>query len=386
MDVSRLPGLAAAALLGTAFLLAGCAESDPTAQRTKAMAATDTIPSGPVFDVRSVTLDARRRPEPDLLPRLRDLGVTHVTLVPFGWQRAADDPQVRIDTSDGWYSESHRGIRSLARQADSLGMGVILKPHIWIGGYDEQQDRSDIGFDAEAKWARWEESYRRFLLIYARLAEEIDADGLVVGTELSRPATTRSDFFRALADTVRTVYDGNLTYAANWHDEYDKITFWDALDYVGVQAYFPLVDTPDPSLDTLRDRWRTHRRTLSELHQRTGKPILFTEIGYRSARTAAKAPWRWPEKDGGAALDSALQARCYRAFLSTMQNTPWFTGAAIWKWHPRTSRRDPTAFTPQGKPAERVLYRWFTGAGPDVPVQVGEVGADPTPSPSRQSR
>lgn len=349
-------------------------------------AGADTVPDAPVFDVRAVTLDARNPPGPNLLPRLDELGVTHVTLVPFGWQRAADDPQVRTDTSDGWYSESHRGIRTLARQADTLGMGVILKPHIWIGGYDEQQDRSDIGFDAAADWARWENTYRRFLLTYARLGAEVDADVLVLGTELSSVATTRPQFFRDLADTVRTVYDGDLTYAANWHDEYRDIAFWDALDYIGVQAYFPLVDTPNPSLDTLQDRWRQHRADLKALHQRTGKPIFFTEIGYRSAESAAEAPWRWPERDGGGVPpDSVLQARCYRAFLSTMRNTPWFTGAVIWKWHPRTSQERPTAFTPQGKPAEQVLYRWFTGVGPNVSAQTDDV-RDASSLPGRRSR
>ena len=380
----RLLGLA---LVGT-VLLGGCADAERATQSgAGTTVVADTVPDAPAFDVRSVTLDARHPPEPDLLPHLRTLGVTQITLVSFGWQRAADAPRVRIDTSDGWYSESHRGIRTLARQADSLGMGVILKPHIWIGGYDEQQDRSEISFDSSKKWARWETSYRRFLMIYARLAAEIDADALVLGTELSSVATTRPGFFRALADTARTVYDGNLTYAANWHDEYQQIEFWDALDYVGVQAYFPLVDTPNPSLDTLQDRWRQHKAELAALHRRTGKQIFFTEIGYRSARSAAAAPWRWPERDGGRVpADSTLQARCYRAFLSTMRDTPWFTGAIIWKWHPRHSEQDPTAFTPQGKPAERVLYRWFTGTGPDVPVRLGDERSGADAPSARRSR
>ncbi len=320
----------------------------------------------PAFPIRSMTVDARHPPEPELLVHLRDLGVTHITLVSFGWQETIDDPRVRIDTADGWYSESHRGIRTLARQADTLGMGVILKPHIWVGGYDEDVDRSEIGFDNPTDWRRWQASYRDFLMVYARLAREIDADGLVLGTELSQISTTRPDYWRGLADTVRTVYDGPLTYAANWHDEYQKIDFWNALDYVGVQAYFPLTDAPAPSLDTLKARWRVHRRTLAKMHERTGKPILFTEIGYRSAPSAAEAPWRWPEQDDPSVPpDSSLQARCYRAFLETMRGVPWFAGALIWKWHPANSARRPTAFTPQGKPAEAALKRW--GARPSEP-------------------
>jgi hypothetical protein len=322
----------------------------------------DTAPNAPVFDIRSVTVDARHRPEPELLPRLRDLGVTHITLCAFGWQESTHDPRVRIDTSDGWYSESHRGIRALARQADTLGMEVILKPHIWIGGYDEGMNRSEIGFETEAQWAQWERSYRRFLMVYARLAREIDAEVLVLGTELTSVATSRPSYWRALADSVRRVYDGKLTYAANWHQEYDKIDFWDTLDYVGVQAYFPLTERPDPSLEALQARWRAHRQTLEQIHQQTGRPVLFTEIGYRSAPSAAEAPWRWPERDDGhVPPDSALQARCYRAFLSTMRSTPWFAGAIIWKWHPAHDDNRPTAFTPQGKPAEAVLRRWFSG-------------------------
>jgi hypothetical protein len=333
----------------------GCAEPG-------ADAPTDDGATGPpAFDIRSVTLDARNRPSPDVLPHLRDLGVTHLTLVSFGWQRTADSPRVRTDTSDGWYSESHRGIRTLARRADSLGMDVILKPHLWVGGYDETQSRSDIGFATEAEWRRWQSDYQDFLMTYARLADEVDADVLVLGTELTRAARERPDFWRALADSVRTVYDGDLTYAANWHESYDEIAFWDALDYVGVQAYFPLTDATDPSLDSLRAAWRTHRRALSRIHERTDRPVLLTEVGYRSAPTTAEAPWRWPEQEA-VPPDTALQARCYRAFFSTMAPADWLTGAILWKWHPPAEVERTTGFTPQDKPAEAVVRRWFAGA------------------------
>jgi len=318
-------------------------------------------PDAPAFEIRSVTLDARNRPEAELLPRLEGLGVTHLTLVSFARQRAVDHPEVRIDTAAGWYSESHRGIRALARRADTLGMDVILKPHIWVGSYSESQDRSEIGFNTEADWRRWEAEYRRFLMIYAELAAEVDADMLVLGTELSRAARERPAFWRALADTVRTVYDGELTYAANWHDEYEHVAFWDALDYVGVQAYFPIAEAEDPSLETLRAGWKEHRAALQQVHRRTGKPILFTEVGYRSSPTTAEAPWRWPQHEE-APVDPTLQARCYEALLSTVGQAPWLAGVIIWKWHPEAeANRRPEGYTPQGKPAEQVLRRWFTG-------------------------
>lgn len=340
----------------------GCSEAERVSPERRSVSVADTVSSDPVFGIRSVTLDARDRPDPDLLVHLRDLGVTHITLVSFGWQEATNDPEVRVDTSDGWYSESHRGIRALAQQADTLGMGVILKPHLWIGGYDEEQDRSEIGFETEAAWSEWETSYRQFLMHYARLATEVEADVLVLGTELRSSTTNRPAFWRSLADSVRSVYDGKLTYAANWHEEYRQISFWDALDFVGVQAYFPLVEMTDPPLDTLQAQWQSHRYALAQVHRRTGKPVLFTEIGYRSAPSAAAAPWRWPEREEDVPADSSIQARCYRAFFSTMGQAPWFAGAIIWKWHPTTAEHRSTAFTPQDKPAEAVLRRWFQGA------------------------
>ncbi|MFP4227908.1 MAG: glycoside hydrolase family 113 [Salinivenus sp.] len=358
-----MPSRCSTGALGVALVVAGvlfgCAE---LGDGSDSAAESRTFSADPALDIRSVTLDARNPPEPGLLSHLRNLGVTHLTLVPFGWQRAADDPQVRVDTTDGWYSESHRGIRALARRADTLGMDVILKPHLWVGGYDEAQDRSDIGFETDAEWRNWENEYRRFLMTYARLAAAVDADLLVLGTELTRAARERPAFWRALADTARTVYEGELTYAANWHNSYDQISFWDALDYVGVQAYFPLSDADDPPLDTLRAGWQRHKDALAAVHRRTDRPVLLTELGYRSAPTAAEAPWRWPEEEDEVAVDTSLQARCYRAFFSTAGQAPWLAGAIAWKWHPAAEIEHPTGFTPQGKPAERVLRRGFTEA------------------------
>lgn len=357
-------------LIGLVCLLAGCVDWSPSDRTgTAASDTTSLAPSeNPVFDIRAVTLDARHRPEPGLLAHLRDLGVTHITLVSFGWQEAADDPRVKIDTTAGWYSESHRGIREITRQAHALGMNVILKPHIWIGGYDEAGNRNEITFESPSRWAQWEASYRDFLMTYAWLASDVEAEVLVLGTELQSVATSRPEFWRELADDVRSVYNGDLTYAANWHEEYETIEFWDALDYVGVQAYFPLADGENPSLSALRSSWESHRRELVKVHRRTGKPVLFTEIGYRSAHTTAQEPWRWPERGSeNVRPDSSLQARCYKAFLSTMGEVTWFAGGIIWKWHPEGSKRRPTAFTPQGKPAEDVLRRGFTGASDDSP-------------------
>ena len=338
-------------------VLAGCTLADGESRRT--------LPP----PIRAVTLDAVRPPAPGTLDALRNLGVTHITLISFGRQPGYDVPEVHMHNDARWFSESDTGIRTLARKADSLGLALILKPHLWVGHYsDDEQGRHTIGFETEADWQQWEAQYRRFLLHYAHLAAEVDAAVLVVGTELANVAKTREAFWRDLIAEVRTVYDGKLTYAANWWDEYEDVPFWDALDYIGVQAYFELSDKDDPTVATLRAGWQPYKTTMQRLAHQTGKPVLFTEIGYRNVPYAAAQPWRWPERGEHQRVtpDNRLQARLYQAFFESLWHEPWFAGAILWKWYPPNAdgrrRGGPLDFTPQNKPAEQVIADWFTKA------------------------
>ena len=341
-------------------LLGACSEAGGRSQ-----------PSPPA-NIQSVTLDARHAPAPSMLVDLRDMGVTHVTLVQFGFQRGHDVPEVRMNTDADWFSESDRGIRILAAQADTLGLGIILKPHIWMGRYSASgQSRDAIGFETEEGWQTWEAQYRRFIMHYAHLAEEIDAAMLVVGTELANAVRTRPAFWRSLIAEVRTVYGGPLTYAANWWEEYEDITFWDALDYIGVQAYFELSKEDDPTASMLHEGWEPYKETLQALSEHTGRPVLFTEIGYRNVPDAAAKPWRWPTREDldHFAPDDSLQARLYRVFFESLWHEPWFSGAILWKWKPQSGRRrNYLDFSPQNKPAEQVIARWFRRNQPGRPA------------------
>lgn len=338
------------ALLGAPLLLSGCGS-----------AASDALP-GARPQIRAVTLDARQPPGPATWERLEAIGASHVTLVSFGFQPALDAPEIRFHPDVRWYSESDEGVRTLAREAAARGMGVILKPQLWVarGAWT-----ADIDFDDEVAWQAWEADYRALLLHAARLAEEVGADLLVVGTELGHPVRERPDFWRALIAEIRTIYGGRLTYAANWHDDFDRVPFWPLLDYVGVQAYFPISTAERPSPADLRAGWRAHEARLVREATRAGRPILFTEIGYRSVPYAAREPWRWPEHDEADRVepDEALQAALYEAFFESCWEEPWFAGAILWKWYPEEgidpSGRHALDFTPQQKAAERVVQRWF---------------------------
>ena len=361
----RLRAMLLSGLLALAVFVGGCTNGRYTDSGEAPLQPTSARIGPPPF--RAVTLDARSEPTPGTLERLRRLGVTHLAVIPYGFQRSYNAPEIRLNLDARWYSESAAGIRDLTREADSLGMGLIIKPQLWLGGHNEGTPSwsADIMMTSEADWQAWEANYRQLLLHYADLADEVDAALLVIGTELGRAVEARPAFWRSLIADVRERYDGPLTYAGNWYDDYEIVTFWDALDCVGVQAYFPLTKQSDPSLETLLQKWTSHRDAIKRLHERTGRPILFTELGYRSVPYAAAEPWRWASREevGQVEADEALQARLYQAAFETFWQEPWFDGVILWKWQGNPSRRTGRRaldFTPQDKAAEAVIAEWFS--------------------------
>jgi hypothetical protein len=304
--------------------------------------------------------------EADLAPLLRD-HVTWIAQMPFGWQAGAAEPGIRTNTARpvgrrGLWGESDAGLTYTARLARRHGIRSMLKPHLWVRGRNAWP--GDINMTSPADWEAWFANYSAFILHYAQVAEAARFEGLCIGTELlhaTEPAHEKA--WRGLIKQIRRVYHGPLTYAANWSGEYQQIRFWDALDYVGIQAYFPLSAAASPPLDALEQGWQPHLRALAAWQKKIRKPIVFTEVGYKTTPDAAARPWEWPERMATTAPDEATQARCYEALFRATWGQPWLKGLFIWKWYPGLAADGPARrhadFTPQHKPAEAVLAHWY---------------------------
>lgn len=106
--------------------------------------------------------------------------------------------------------------------------------------------------------------------------------------------------WRQLIQQTRQVYAGKLTYAANF-DQYQSVGFWDALDLIGVNAYFPLRSQPHfQSQQQLQQQlfsgWRQVLGDLEAFRQDqsiTDKPVIFTELGYTRWDQSTLAPWSY---------------------------------------------------------------------------------------------
>lgn len=296
------------------------------------------------------------------LEQLVGTGANSVTFVVTWYTPDQHSPEVVRTT----LTASDDSLIWAMRRARALGLKVMLKPHL---DREDRQWRAHINpADAE----RWFRNYGAMINHYADLARAEGAVGLCVGAELIAMSThpAYESQWRTLIAGVRSRFGGKLTYSANWGggysvsedfaQEYHKIPFWDALDYLGIAAYFELASTEDPTLDGMKAswaKWQTNR--IAPFQERWGKPVLFIEGGYRSVNGTARAPWNtW---DDGP-LDLQEQADCWEALFQTWADVPWFAGGAFWAWSTRTDvKSSDRGYEIQNKPAYHTVTTWFGG-------------------------
>ncbi len=288
-----------------------------------------------------------------------------ITFVPFGDQKNVDSPTMNYYKDDALeMMRRDSAWKSQIEIAHQAGLKVFLKPHVWLYEATDGKWRSDIFPTSEDNWQLWQQNYTEFILLYAQLAEETNVELFCIGTEFTRLSTEKPLFWRDLIKKTKRVYSGQLTYAANWYEEFEEITFWDDLDFIGIQAYFPLVDHDHPTVQEISKGWKKYIPKIKSVHQQFNKPILFTEMGYKSTTDSAKEPWKWLDYSGNTnhILSLETQANCYQAFFDTIWEKDWLAGVHFWQWrsdHVHGQGRSDLDFTPRGKPAEGVIREGF---------------------------
>ncbi|HEX9068164.1 MAG TPA: hypothetical protein VF807_05300, partial [Ktedonobacterales bacterium] len=129
-------------------------------------------------------------------------------------------------------------------------------------------------------------------------------------------------------------YTGKLIYSSYYEGEFEHVTWWDALDYIGIAAYFPLArNRAGVSPDELTDIW--HGRgdnsngegdifsRMQKVSDKYFKPVIFTAAGYESLPGANGSPGQTPPSDP----DQDEQLNDMQALTHTFdQQASWWDG------------------------------------------------------------
>ena len=273
-----------------------------------------------------------------------------VAVIPYFYQKDENTIQINTPKKVGIWSKRDstfiKGIHALR----SKGLATMIKPHLWMSsGW-----RSNINFKEKDDWNRWFLGYRKNMIHYATMAQETNAELFCIGTELRSSLKEVPEKWIALIKEIKSIYTGKLTYAANWDDTFDFPEFWRELDYIGIQAYFPLTENSSPNLTEIKNGWNKHILYLKSLTTKYNKPILFTEIGYRNDIHATKKPWEWGsffERLYKKKSDKT-QLLAYQALFEKLWTQDWFAGLFPWEW---TSSDFPI----YKKPSQNIITIWY---------------------------
>ncbi|MFT4602313.1 MAG: hypothetical protein ACI857_002499 [Arenicella sp.] len=287
----------------------------------------------------------------DIKP-ITKINANWISIVPYAFLK---DHEVMYDSKFQWVGERPESIRDCIKMAKSEGLKVMLKPHIWIG---HSTYTGIYKCETESDWEMFEKSYKGYIMTFVDLAVTEKVEMFSIGTEWGRFVEARPQFWKSLIKDIRAKYKGKLIYAANW-DDYQKVPFWNDLDYIGIDSYFPLSLAENPKISELVKSWKTIMPIIEQYSSSKKKKIVFTEFGFKSTSKGTISPWE--HKDDGK-FSEKIQDIAFKSFFQTIWKKPWFKGGFVWKWyhnHEHAGGRGDTDFTPQNKLAEETIRKYY---------------------------
>ena len=298
---------------------------------------------------------------------IASLGSNSIELTARIWTQTGTSDTVIADPAK---TESDASLLAGFQAAHAAGLSVVFKAA--ISPLDGTATSSMAPTDVAAFFA----SYKAEIVHLATVAQAGGVQTFAIGNEMSSLTGSQyRGYWTDLISAVRQVYHGELTYAAAT-DEASKVSFWDHLDTIGVNTYPPLTSSETPTVQDLVHAWtevpfnpyyaaafeyKSPVDFLHSLSEQYGKPVLMTEVGYRSIDGTAINPGAW---NTSGTSDLAAQANAYNAFFQvwTAQGGSWLKGVEFWQWDLSNQYAD-TGYSVMGKPAEAVVSQYFHGDG-----------------------
>lgn len=291
------------------------------------------------------------------LDTLKDIGVTHISVVLFIYQDRQDSTEIY---EDPYVTLPEHQLINYIRAAKERGFTLQLRPFLGVSeGDDDSVGRWNISPTNTDKWFL---SYGKKILMYAKIAQAENVEVFGIGSEMSS-LSGETDQWQNLIEKVRSVYYGEILYAANWDDFSEgvfktNIGWLENVDTIGVDAYYPLKVGENPSVEELLEAWGDWEGIFERL-DKSDKKIIVAEVGIASTEDHFDEPWKFDFGEDAKA-DLAAQEKYYEASFRFFQNKV----DGIYWWviddglSPKTSKIDK-GFGPLGKPAEDLLRKWY---------------------------
>jgi hypothetical protein len=283
------------------------------------------------------------------LDEIAAIGADTVLFVVDARQENGSSSRVYLDLR---MTPSTEQMADLIKYAKEKKLRVVVMPIVLL---DLPQGNEWRGTIKPLEWDEWFNSYREMITHFAYIAEDNHADVLVVGSELVSTQDKLNQWTRTI-NAVRKVYKGQITYSSNW-DNYTQVPFWNQLDLIGMNSYWKLGRDKNASVNEIVGNWREIQRDVLAFTQRQGKPLLFLEVGWCSLENAASEPWDYTRSE--LAVDVDLQKRLYEGFFNVWYGNPGLGGFMVWNWEPGDGGVKDKGYTPENKPAEKVVREWF---------------------------
>lgn len=287
---------------------------------------------------------------PETFHSVVNINANSISIIPFGFISNGGST-ISFNSTNQWWGEKDEGVIALTQYAKSQNLKVMVKPQIWIWGGSYTGDYEPV---SEIEWQNLESSYYEYIIHYADIADSINCELFCIGTEWKKFHQMRPTFWSNLIDSTKMHFKGELTYAGNW-DSYNTFTHWDKLDYIGIDAYFPVSNSITPTIEECKTGWQTNFESIKNYSIQFNKPVIFTEYGYRSIDKCGEQPWSTSNIGN---VNLAAQNNAYQALFDIFWDQSWFEGGFLWKWkaiHSTSGGSSNKEFTPQNKLVEQTI-------------------------------
>ncbi|MHA1343403.1 MAG: glycoside hydrolase family 113 [Promethearchaeota archaeon] len=249
----------------------------------------------------------------------------------------------------GSWTDTSANITAFFDFIHSQGMKVFFKPML-----DTEDGIWRSYIEASPEWLK---EYKRFIKYTAEIAENGSAEILSIGCEMGS-WQVKIEAVNDLITEVREIYSGLLTYAAN-HDSFSYIEWWDKVDIIGIDAYFPFTLSYEPTLEDMIEVWNGFYDELNRFQRKWQRPIIFAEIGCQNRDGCNIAP-----NDNKFNLnqdEEEFQMFYESLFKSQIWTAPWFKGTYWWIWDCRDiDELEDNGFTPQLPIIKSTIHKYYT--------------------------